>query len=239
MSLRGDATGSVLSVSGLATEARIAAGPGVRALAGGGDPVTLAEAIEHEVASGTRALISFGVAGALAPMLAVGSVIVARSVLVVGSSCRLDADAGWSSALLRLLPQAITADLLGSDAVIAEPGQKADLHARTEAMAVDMESHVVATIAARYGLPFVALRTIADPAERRVPPAARVAMRPGGGIELFSVLQSLGREPGQLADLFRIALDTRKALGVLRRSRRLLGGRLGYLDLDELALHVV
>ena len=238
MSLRGDASGSVLSVGGLATEARIAAGPGVRALAGGGDPVALASAIEQEIATGACALISFGIAGALAPTLAVGSVLVARSVWV-GNSCRLDTDVGWSSALLRLVPQAIAADLLGSDTVIAEPHQKADLHARTNAVAVDMESRVVATVAARHSLPFVAFRVIADPAERQVPPAARVAMRPGGGIDLPKVLQSLGREPRQLADLIRIALDARQALGVLRRSRRRLGDRLGYLDLNQLSLHVV
>ncbi len=102
-----------------------------------------------------------------------------------------------------------------------------------------MESHVAARVAAEHGLPFFALRAIADPLARTLPPATLIAMRPDGGIDLHAVMRSVAHRPRQLPQLMRIGLDARRALGALARGRRLLGDRLGYADLDELVLHVI
>ncbi len=53
----------VVAVTGLAMEARIASGPGVRAIAGGGNARLLILALERELARGASAVISFGIAG--------------------------------------------------------------------------------------------------------------------------------------------------------------------------------
>lgn len=131
------------------------------------------------------------------------------------------------------------ADLAGSDRIVSDASEKRDLFARTCAAVVDMESHVVAAAAARHGLPFTVLRAVADTSERSVPPAARIAMLPGGGVDLGQVLTSLARAPGQLHQLIAIAIDTRRALVALSNNRRLLRDRLGYMDLDQLALDVI
>jgi len=52
------------------------------------------------------------------------------------------------------------------------PERKAGLFHTTGAIAVDLESHLVAQAAARAGRPFLILRAIADPASRSLPPAA-------------------------------------------------------------------
>ena len=238
MKCRGDRAGKVLAVGGLPSEARIAAGPGVRAIAGGGDGLALGAAIEREIATGARALLSFGIAGALDPTLVTGALIVARSVWSARASPLL-ADTRWSQTLLRLLPDAIEGELAGSDGIVDSAAAKAAWRARSGALAVDMESHIVAAIASRHGLPFVALRAVADTADRHVPHAATVAMRAGGGVDLLAVLASLARGPAQLGDLFRLAGDSRRALRALLHGRQRLGDSLGYADLDELALHVV
>jgi adenosylhomocysteine nucleosidase len=49
-----------------------------------------------------------------------------------------------------------------------------------------MESHIVASAAAANGLPFVAIRVIADPAERPLPQVALAAMRPNGTMILLN-----------------------------------------------------
>ena len=234
--LRG-APGAVLAVCGVGLEARIAAGPGVRTLAGGGRSIALVRAIELEVAAGVGAIISFGVAGALVPALEPGALIVASAV--VGAQGRFPVHAEWTAALLRKLPTAIGATLAGSDSVVADPSGKQRLHAQTGASAVDMESHIAARIAADRGLPFAALRAIADPSARSLPPAALVALRADGSIDALAVLRQLAHQPRQLSGLLRIAFDTQKALSALGRGRRLLGDRLGYADLDELLLHVI
>ncbi len=215
----------------------MARGNGVRSLSGGGRSIDLARAIEREVAAGARAIISFGVAGALIPTLVPGALVVASEV--VGPEGKFPVHVEWTGALLQRLPAAINAALAGSDAIVADPASKARLHATTGASAVDMESHVAARIATEHGLPFAALRAIADPLARTIPPAAMIAMRADGRFDLISVLRSLARTPSQFPQLLRIGRDAQTALRNLGRGRRLLGDRLGYADLDQLLLYVI
>jgi hypothetical protein len=98
------------------------------------------------------------------------------------------------------------------------------------AVAVDMESHVAARLAAHYGLPFAALRIIADPAERSLPAAALVGMRPDGSTDIAAVLRALGRRPSDLPALIRTALDARAAFAALHRDRRTLCALFGFAD---------
>ena len=77
------------------------------------------------------------------------------------------------------------------------------LYQTTDAIAVDMESHIAARVAARHGLPFIAIRTISDTALETLPPAALVGMNPDGSMALGKVLASLARRPGQLPALIR------------------------------------
>lgn len=235
----GGRVGPVLAVSGLAAESRIAAAGGIETVAGGGDVKWLAAAIERQIADGARAIISFGIAGALVPGLRPGSLIVARAVSAVGDATTLEADPAWSRRLREVIAEAISADIAGSDSVVSNQEQKAELGRLTGAVAVDMESHVAARIAAAHGLPFAALRAVADPVDRCVPSAAAAAMVAGGGVAAHRAVLMLLRHPGQLPALMRVAFDARCALGALARGRRRLGDRLGRVDLDELALHVV
>ena len=228
----------VLAVSGLRAESRLAGAVGVRGLAGGGDPAALAASLERELARGARALISFGIAGGLAPSLRPGTLVVADTVCLPDGT-RVATDPEWSRALRRALPEAACGALAGSATIVSQPWQKAALRRMTGALAVDMESQVVARLAVSHGLPFAALRAVADPAERGLPSAATVAMRADGGVDLPAVVRALAREPRQLAGLLRIAVDTRAALRALARGRRRLGDRLGCADLDQPLLDVV
>jgi adenosylhomocysteine nucleosidase len=219
----------VVAVSGLVLESRIAAGPGVRTLAGGGYPHQLAVALERELALGAAAFISFGIAGGLTAAAVPGTWVVADNV--VAPSGRWPADAAWAEALSRRLPGAVKGDLAGADAIIKSPAGKTALGAATGAVAVDTESHVVAAFAAAHSLPFVAFRVIADPVSRELSKAASLGMRPDGRVNRRAVLGSVLRSPGQLPLLMRNAIDARIALRALSRGRRLLGLGLGYPDL--------
>jgi adenosylhomocysteine nucleosidase len=94
-----------------------------------------------------------------------------------------------------------------------------------------MESQIAAELAARHRLPFAALRVIADPVERQLPPAALVGMRQDGEIDLAAVIASLARNPTQLRALMGLAFDTKRAFAALLRCNDLLGPRLGFGDL--------
>jgi adenosylhomocysteine nucleosidase len=228
---RPEAARAVVAVTGLGAEARIAAGPGVRAIAGGGSVPALVAALEQALAQGASAVMSFGIAGGLAEELTCGTWVIARAV--VTPERRWPCDAAW----LRILG-AWTADLAGVDAPLSEPAAKRALHRATDAAAVDTESHIAAALAAAHGLPFVAFRVVADSARRMLPPAALVALAPDGSIRAGAVLGSLARAPAQLPSLLRTALDARTAVRALSRGRRLLGHGLGFVDRGELLLHV-
>jgi adenosylhomocysteine nucleosidase len=220
---------SVVAVTGLKFEARIAAGPGVRTLAGGGDRDRLTAALERELARGTTAIISFGIAGGLAAEAFAGTWLVADAV--VTRTSRWTVDAAWAAALAQRLPGAIQGSIAGADAIIASPAEKRALGMATGTYAVDMESHIAAAFAAAHDIPFAVFRVIADPVGQALAPAALAGMRSDGTVNQRAVLGSLLRTPWQVPLLVRNAVATRTAMRALLRGRRLLGPGLGYPDL--------
>lgn len=226
----------VVAVTGLAAEARLAAGRGVHALAGGGNAAALGAALERALARGASAVLSFGIAGGLDAELACGAWLIAGAV--VSPAERWPCDPAWVRSLATRLPGARIADLAGVDAPVSEAAAKRALQRTTGAAAVDTESHIAAALAAAHGLPFGAFRVVADSARRMLPPAALVALAPDGRIRHAAVLGSLARTPTQLPLLLRTALDARTAMRALSRGRRLLGPRLGYPDRGELLFDV-
>jgi adenosylhomocysteine nucleosidase len=221
----------ILAVTGLQRERRILAGPGVEVVAGGGDQVRLEAELERLV-SGVRGIISIGIAGALAPGLRPGRWVVATAVHDRGAALPTDPD--WTDWLVSRLPNAEHGVLLGVDTVAATAGQKAELRRASNAIAVDMESHVVARVARHHRRPFVAARVISDAAHRTLPPAARVGMRSDGGVDLPAVLRSLLAAPWQLPALIRTGLEAETAFRALLRGHRLLGPGLGGPNLSKL-----
>jgi hopanoid-associated phosphorylase len=236
VSTRPAASRPVVAVTGLAKEARIAAGPGVRAIAGGGNAPVLVAALERELARGACAVMSFGIAGGLAEDIASGTWLVARAIVTPAE--RWKCDAAWARSIAERLVGACTADLAGVDAPVTEPAAKRALHRATGAAAVDTESHIAAALAAAHGLPFAAFRVVADSVRRRLPPAASVALTSDGNISGGAVLGSLARTPAQLPSLLHTAIDARTAFRALLRGRRLLGPGLAYPDLGELLFDV-
>jgi adenosylhomocysteine nucleosidase len=101
--------------------------------------------------------------------------------------------------------------LFGGDAVISTTRGKQELKDATGAAAVDLESGVVATLAAARGLPFAVLRAVCDPAERSLPAAALVALDAEGRIRPWPLVQSLLRDPRQVIGLLRLAADAAAA----------------------------
>lgn len=225
----------MIMVVGMAFEARIAAGPGVR-VACSGDGSRLASDLEAMIADGCRGLISFGIAGGLSRDLRPGACVIASEIVIDGR--RLPTDRRWSHKLRAALPDALHGPLAGVSGALTDAAAKHALHRTTGAVAVDMESHVVADIAVARGVPMTAIRIIADPAERGLPAAALAGLRPDGSTNVLAVMKALARRPRDLPGLCRVALDTRAARAGLLRSRQVLGPGLALLDLGELAVDV-
>jgi adenosylhomocysteine nucleosidase len=220
---------AVIGVAGLAFEAWIATGRYTQAICSGNGS-TLARSLASAVAADCRGLISFGIAGGLSPDLPAGTCIVGS--MIVSEKIQLTTDQKWSQTLLRLIPNAIHGAIAGVTTIVAHPTAKRALHMSTGALAVDNESHVVATIAAARGLPMAAVRVVMDPAARELPAAALTAMRANGTIDLVALIHSIMRQPRELPMLLRTAQDALIGFGALLRCRQLLGPGLGLPSLQ-------
>lgn len=221
-------------VVGMKSEARIAAvGPDLTIVGAGSAAQVeagLARAHQQAKAQGRplQAVLSFGVAGALAPHLRPGDLLLPYAVHAGPKfySCH----AGWIARLSRALPHAHSGGLVGADEPIMTPDHKRRLHRTYGALAVDMESHGAARFANDHDLPFAALRAIADPQRRAIPQAAVAGFRPDGSADVVAVLGALARSPGQLGGLIKTAFDARAGFAALLGSRRVLGSFFGFDD---------
>jgi hopanoid-associated phosphorylase len=234
---------TVLVATGLHKEAGILRGPGVVVVAGGGNGARLERELEASV-EGVTAILSCGLAGALAPDLKAGDLILAdlfpgegrgpvTQVPQLGPGLRRGSV--FVESLRQNLPEAHVGTIVGSDAIIATAAEKQALYTETGALAVDMESHIAARVAARHNLPFAIVRVISDSADEVLPPAALVGMKPDGSMALGAVLASLARNPTQLPALIRTGLHAGRAFSELRRVHDVLA-RLGIGGPDDLEL---
>jgi len=217
---------SVGAVCGFRAEAILARRLGLLAQPGGGSAAGTDAAIARLLAAGVRALVSFGIAGGLAPSLKCGALLLPAAVRG-GDGVIHAVDLDWHA---RLVAAAQTKGLvttvggvLAHETVVASATEKAALHRATNALAVDMESARVAAAAARARLPFVILRAVADPAAQDLPPAASLPLRADGRADLGAVLASLANEPKQIPALLGLAGETATALWTLYRAGRALG----------------
>jgi uridine phosphorylase len=166
--------------------------------------------------AGASALVSFGIAGGLDPALDAGRVILSGEV--VGEAGRWVVPEALYRGLAALAPTigAVAGTVLGAERILATSAGKALARTRTGALAVDLESAIVARQAAEAGLPFIVLRAVADRATDELPQAALLPLHANGTPRLASVLGCVLRRPGEIARLVRLAGQTRRALDALR-----------------------
>ena len=229
-------------VTGLQVEARLARRLSDLVACTGGVPANVAPAAERLLQSGAKALMSFGIAGGLAPDLPPGTLIVASEV--VTEAGHYPAEAAFLHSSFPRKRESIVGQpngremdsrfrgnddvrvvigpLYGDIRIASQPADKKRTYEATGALAVDLESGETARIAAAAGVPFVALRAIADPAWRALPEAALLPLAPLGRPRLSAILGSVMKKPGQIPGLIVTARDTRAALKVLLRACRVL-----------------
>ncbi|GAB5470402.1 MAG: purine phosphorylase [Rhodospirillales bacterium] len=216
-------------VTGLKTEAQLLRGleadGDTRVALSGADSGRAEASAEKLVAKGADALISFGVCGALQPGLQAGALLLPTSIRAWADGPEgpeVPVTEAWRRRLLDALPARLREELregslLGADRVITLAEEKRALGLSFAAAAVDMESHAVAKVAARHGLPLLVVRACSDPADQDLPAGTEQATRPDGSLRLAPVLLGLARRPGSLPGLLRLGRGTQRALATLRQ----------------------
>jgi hopanoid-associated phosphorylase len=220
---------TLLVVTGLRREANIAAREHIVTVSGGGNRESLERQIAAALDNPIRGIVSFGIAGALAPHLKPGDCIVASHV--IDGDQIFSCDEAWLRAVAAKLPDAQIATMAGTDSILADVAGKTALYARTGAAAADMESHIAARAARAKNLPFIVLRTISDGADRALPPATLAALKPDGTLDAFAIARSLLAKPGQIPSLIRTGRESEQAFAGLLRCRGRLGPLFAFPDL--------
>lgn len=179
----------------------------------------------EKVLDNVEAVVSFGIAGALSPLLHAGDVIVGSHVVFGNEHYVCDPE--WSKRMQARLPGSRLAIVAGADEVISHIAMKRALTAQAGAHVVDMESHMAARFAWMLDVPFAVLRTVSDASNRTLPPAALEPLKENGKPKLAAVFKSLLADPAQLGELMQTGYEAGKAFRSLARCRRLLGPGLG------------
>jgi hypothetical protein len=154
---------------------------------------------------GCRGIVSYGVAGALCPDLRSGDIVVGSEI--VGQNGKIPTDDVWSAWLLSSLPTGIYGPIAGVDMPVAAGPSRDELRLRSGALVADMESHVIAELAAAHGLRFVAVRIVIDTVDRNIPPTAFACVSSNSEASLWRVGRLLLGRPTDTLDMIKLWAD--------------------------------
>lgn len=201
-----------------------------RVLCSGARPERAAAAARQLVEEGCDGLVSFGLAGALEEGLGVGGLVLPDRVIGPGGRT-VETDARWRKRLIARLARGgvspLVRPLLGSEHPVTLPSEKERLGRETRAAVVDMESHAVAHVAFEYNVPFLVLRAVSDTARRTVPYWVMDTIQEDGQVDQVKAAIEAICRPWDIPVLVLLGMESKQALGVLRRVVGLAGGRLG------------
>lgn len=202
---------------GFAAEAQVAKKLSPLVACSGAVEALAMQRAEKLVQDGATALLSFGVAGGLADGLDSTTIVIPHEVKGKNGA-RWACDTALIRRFKNAAPSALHGAVYGSTHLVPTPAKKKTLHAETNCMIVDMESHVIAMTADKYALPFAVLRGVSDSIEDTFPHAALVGLAPDGSTDMKAVYKSLLKNPLQIPALLKLFKHTGIALGALERA---------------------
>jgi adenosylhomocysteine nucleosidase len=161
--------------------------------------------------------IVVGISGGLSPALAPGRVLAGRDILEEGRPAP-PPDADWLRRAVRDAG-ATPATFVSSRSLLCTVRSKQEAYAALPAgvvASVDLESAAFARAAAGCGLPYLALRAIADPAEESLPLDFNDLRDATGAVDRRQVAWRALRRPSLVAPLWRL----RRRVGLCAESLR-------------------
>ena len=170
------------------------------------------------IESGATALISWGCAAALDPGMNPGDLIL-PSRIACTDGATIDPDAAWRERLSRKLEARLpvySGLLAESERVVASALEKHAIFANTGARALDMESAAAARAAQQFGIPFLAVRSIVDPADVTLPPSIHAAFDEHGMLNVPNMVLRALLRPTDFVGIIRLGRHFGQAMKTLR-----------------------
>ena len=167
---------------------------------------------------GAPLVVSAGVCGALDPRLRPGDLVIPERVIDAAGVSHSLSMPQHRAAVARAGAPASTGPLITTRAVVTTPETKASLFARSGAVAVDMESAVIAARAAQSGYPALVVRAVSDDAGQALPPEFIGLVTPEGRLRLAGALALGVTRPAMLPGAFELRRRTHLALHAVART---------------------
>ena len=180
------------------------------------------------VSAGAQALISWGCAGGLAPELKPGNLVIPTQI-VQASGEILPVDPAWAQRLSERIAQDVRAfqgKLLETSVIVSAAAEKQRLFELTQALVIDMESAGIARSAAEHNVPFLAVRSVVDPASTTLPSSIADSFDNRGRLHLPALLARCLVSPSHLIDLIQLGRHFDLAMQTLVKVDRLTGSDL-------------
>jgi adenosylhomocysteine nucleosidase len=187
---------------------------------GGVGSRSAASAAESAIAAHPRTIVSSGFCGGLLPGPQVGHVVVATRVLDgSGEGTPIDCDKAGVKQWLNLIEKAgvpcHSGDLTSVSAAVTSVAAKAELARRSGAIAVDMESYAIASLAQKAGIPFLLLRSISDSSDDALPPEVGGFLDENGNVRAGQVAKFAIKGPRNIKMLMTLKSRSDKAVAGL------------------------
>lgn len=169
--------------------------------------------------------IGLGLAGALAPELTAGEILLAGSVSDGEGVVTPGPDPAWAARASVCGAPARSARFLSAARIASTPAEKGRLRGRGAEQfdALDMESAAWARAAAAAGhdAPYLLVRVVSDTAEEELPELVAASIAPDGSFDRGRVVRRALRHPGSIG----------KLLVLRRRARSCAGSLAGFLEI--------
>ena len=172
------------------------------------------------IEAGMDVLVSWGTAGALAPNLNPGDLLVPETILAFDGHVYRTAK-HWRTAVLNRLKDfpgdIYLGQLADSMRVLTTADEKTDVATQIKtAMAVDMESAAIAEVAGEYEKPLIVIRIISDSRGMIIPEIALRISDSYGRVRIKNLCLQLITRPLQIPELLALARGYRRASATMK-----------------------
>jgi len=170
------------------------------------------------VRNGATALLSWGCAGALSKELEPGDLLLPQTILTEDGQT-LHAHKIWRKRLTDQLSDTLEwheGMLVESNKMVSGTEEKKAIAHGSGAIAVDMESAAIGRVASQAGIPFMAIRAVADSANEELPSCIAKAMTNRGRLQMKKLLPTLIPQPLLWPKLIRLGRHFHAATRTLR-----------------------
>ncbi len=193
--------------------------PVILARTGAGPALAAAGLAELLRALGPRRWIGAGLAGALAPDIAVGQVLIAQAVRDAEGPVAQEPDSSWAARALAFAPAARGARLVSRPRIAVTAREKAALRGEEgeRADAVDMESAGWARAARAAGqdAPYLLARVVSDRAAEDLPDFLSDSLAADGSLDRGRIARRALLRPSSIGKLLRLRRRARACAGSL------------------------